>query len=348
MTRSTSEPPRVSAVVVVYDTTAPRLDRCLAALRASKGVEVEVIVVDNASPRPVHAPLAHRVLERRTNGGFAAGVNDGVRAASAPFIAVVNDDAVVEPHALRRCVDALVASPRNVLAASPKVLFADVESPTLDSCGVVVRPTGEAFSAGAGQPDLGQFDADRTVLGPCLSTAVFRAEAFATVGMLDERYFLYYEDIDWALRSFLGGHDTVFVPSAVVHHEHAASTRSLGERRRFRLVQRNLLLCATANLSWPSVARVWSARMVAMAKAMVKGPDRVSLAAALCAAVVRTPSTLRARRTRRRAATRHDHAAFAFAHGLVPFVDTASYRPSDPSAALAAATARLTRRGTHG
>lgn len=348
MTRSSSEPARISAVVVVYDTAAPRLERCLVALRASVGVEVEIIVVDNASPRPVHAPLADRLLERRTNGGFAAGANDGVRAASAHFIAVVNDDAVVAPDALRRCIDALVASGRNVLAAAPKVLFADVEPATLDSCGIVLRPSGEAFSAGAGQPDLGQFDTDRTVLGPCLSTAVFRAEAFHRVGMFDERYFLYYEDVDWALRSFLGGHDTVFVPDAVVHHEHAASTRSLGERRRFRLVQRNLLLCATANLSWLSVAHVWAARMVAAAKAAVKGPDRTSLASALGAAVVRVPSALRARRRRRRAAVRHDHAAFAFAHGLTPFIDTATYRPTESAAALAAATARLSRRGTHG
>ena len=346
MTRSSSDPARVSAVVVVHDTTAPRLERCLSALRASEGVEVEIIVVDNKSPHPVHAPLADRVLERATNGGFAAGVNDGIRAASAPWIAVVNDDAVVQPDALRLCVSALTAAPRKVLAAAPKVLFAD--STDLDSCGIVVRPTGEAFSAGAGQPDLGQFDGDRTVLGPCFSTAVFRASAFSAVGLLDERYFLYYEDVDWALRCFLSGHDCVFVPAAVVHHEHAASTRSLGEQRRFRLVQRNLLLCATANLSWPSVARVWAGRLLSAAKSVAKGPDRVSLVAAIGAAVVRLPGVLVARRSRRAVATRHDHAAFAFAEGLQPFVDTTTYRPSQPQAALAAARARLTRHHPHG
>jgi GT2 family glycosyltransferase len=346
MTRSSSDPQRVSAIVVVYDTTAPRLERCLSALRASQGVEVEIIVVDNASPQPVRATGADITLERNSNGGFAAGVNDGIRVASAPWIAVVNDDAVVEPDALRQCVDALAAAPRKVLAAAPKVLFAD--SDVLDSCGIVVRPSGEAFSAGAGQPDLGQFDLDRTVLGPCLSAAVFRASAFTAVGLLDERYFLYYEDVDWALRCFLGGYDSVFVPTAVVHHEHAASTRTLGEQRRFRMVQRNLLLCATANLSWPSVTRVWAGRLIAAAKAVVKGPDRVSLVAAIGAAAARVPLAVGVRRERRRVATRHDDAAFAFAEGLQPFVDTTTYRPSHQQAALAAARARLTRRNPHG
>lgn len=351
MTRSSSEPRRVSVIVVVYDTTAPRLERCLSALRSSVGVDAEVIVVDNASPHPVHAPLAHRVLTRGANGGFAAGVNDGIRAAatsSADWIAVVNDDAVVEPTALRRCIDALEAGHRTTLAAAPKVLLADVEPATLDSCGIVVRPTGEAFSAGTGQPDLGQFDTDTTVLGPCFSAAVFRSDAFTRVGLLDERYFLYYEDVDWALRCFLSGHDTVFVPSAVVHHEHAASTRHLGELRRHRLVQRNLLLCAAVNLSWPAAGRVWAGRLVAASKAMVKGPDRTSLLVSLGRATLRLPDALLTRRRRRRVVSRHESAAFAFAHGLRPFIDTRTYRPAEPEAALAAARARLSRSAPHG
>jgi len=348
MTRSSSDPVRVSAVVVVHDTTAPRLQRCLQSVRASEGVVVEVLVVDNASPRPVDAPLADRLLTRSVNGGFAAGVNDGLRAATHPWIVVLNDDAVVAPDAVRLCIDSLMAAGDNAVAAAPKVLFAAVEPPTIDSCGIVLRPSGEAFSAGAGQPDLGQFDSDTEVLGPCMSAAVFRASAFRTVGMLDERYFLYYEDVDWALRCHLSGHRTLFVPGALAWHEHAASTRTLGERRRFRMVQRNLLLCATANLSWRSASAVWALRMVAAAKAAVRGPDRTSLAAALAAAVPRLPGAVVARTTRRRRMVRPDSDAFRFAEGLQPFIDTTTYRPGPADAALAAAQQRLHRRGAAG
>ena len=348
MTRSSSDLPRVTAVVVVHDTTAPRLQRCLQSVRSSTDVTVEVLVVDNASPRPVDAPLADRVLTRSTNGGFAAGVNDGVRAAAHPWIVVLNDDAVVAPDAIRRCVDALEASGDVAVAASPKVLFAGVEPPTIDSCGIVVRPSGEAFSAGAGQPDIGQFDDDREVMGPCMSAAVFRAAAFRNVGLLDERYFLYYEDVDWALRCHLAGLRTLFVPDALAWHEHAASTRALGERRRFRLVQRNLLLCATLNLSGRSLVRVWQGRLLAAAKAAVRGPDRSSLTAAIVAALPRLPAAFLERRHRRRRAVRPDRDAFRFADGLEPFVDTATYRPGPPDAAMAAAVRRSARRGAGG
>jgi len=350
MTPSTSDPtdptlragqlPLVSAVVVVYNTVDARLQRCLSALRASTGVTVEIIVVDNASNEPVSAPLADRTLHRTDNGGFAAGVNDGIRSACADWVAIVNDDAVVAPDLLARCVAAIADGGERCVAAAPKVLFDGTEEPHLDSCGLVIRPSGEAFSAGAGQPDIGQFDDDRTVLGPCMSAAVFRRDAFDTIGMLDERYFMYYEDVDWALRAHLSGHTTVFVPAALATHEHAASTRSFGEQRRYRLVQRNLLLCATANLSWPSVAAIWWGRFVAHGKALIKGPDHWSGVVSLVTAAVRVPSVWRARRARRAAATLPDSQAFAFADGLTPFVDAIAYRPDGSDAARLAAVAR--------
>lgn len=346
MTRSTSDSaPRTSAVVVVFNPPPDRVTRCLTALRASTSTVLEIVLVDNASDTPVTSDLADRTVRRARNGGFAAGVNDGIRVATGDWIAIVNDDAIVQPELMERCIHAIRSTGDHVVAAAPKVLFAGTEGDFIDSCGLVIRPSGEAFSAGAGQPDLGQFDRDRVVLGPCLSVAVFRREAFQRVGMLDERYFLYYEDVDWALRSYLSGHTTVFVPDAVAHHEHAASTRSVGERRRFRMVQRNLLLCATANLSAAGAARIWASRGVAAGKALVKGPDRASLLAALGGALLKAPSAVWTRRRRRGAAVLPDAAAFAFAEGLTPFVDTATYRPTDLAAATRAAHARRDRAG---
>jgi hypothetical protein len=121
----------------------------------------------------------------------------------------------------------------------------------------------------------------------------------------------------------------VLVAEAVVHHEHAASTRSLGERRRQRLVTRNLLLCATANLSWRSVRRIWVRRVLLAGASLLKGPDRTTSIRALIAAAGRAPSALLVRRGRRVTVVRTDAEAFAFAEGLTPYVDVKRYRPAD-------------------
>jgi len=328
----------VAAVVVAFGSDTDRLDRCLGALSAQGA---HVVLVDNGSPTPVTHPLAAVVVRRERNDGFAAGVNAGLRVCDRPFVAIVNDDAVFQDGALAACVDALDAAPDSVLAAAPKVMFPD--GAHIDSVGLALRSSGEAFSAGVGQPDIGQFDEDRAVLGPCLSAAVFRRDAFDRIGVLDERYFLYYEDVDWALRCFLSGHETLFVPSARVFHEHAATTRSLGERRRFRLVERNLLLCATANLSVRSTIRIWVGRVVVAAKAAIKGPDRTSRAIALASAAARVPAVLPVRRRNRSRAQIADREALRSAEGLTPYVDVDTYTPARPEAALLAAQARLRR-----
>ncbi len=349
---SPSEPDRpstatVSAIVVAFNSDPARLTRCLSALDKSVGVEVSIILVDNGSSRPLQgsasAALAHTVLRSAHNGGFAAGVNLGLRHAVGSHVAVVNDDAVVAPDMLARCVAAIDAAGPMCVAAAPKVLFSGTDEPIIDSCGLALRSSGEAFSAGIGQPDLGQFDQDPTVLGPCMSAAVFRSEAFATVGLLDERYFLYYEDVDWALRALLAGHTTVFVPAAIATHEHAATTRLLGEGRRYRLVQRNLLVCATINLSARAAARVWAGRLVVHAKGIVTGPYRRERLSALGGALARLPSALGTRRHRRRLAVIADEVAFAFADGLEPFIEVEGYRPTASGEAHGAALVRLGR-----
>jgi len=211
----------VAAVVVAFGSDTDRLDRCLGALSAQGA---HVVLVDNGSPTPVTHPLAAVVVRRERNDGFAAGVNAGLRVCDRPFVAIVNDDAVFQDGALAACVDALDAAPDSVLAAAPKVMFPD--GAHIDSVGLALRSSGEAFSAGVGQPDIGQFDEDRAVLGPCLSAAVFRRDAFDRIGVLDERYFLYYEDIDWAERARRAGFRPAVALSSQARHREGASTGS--------------------------------------------------------------------------------------------------------------------------
>jgi hypothetical protein len=331
--------PSVDAIVVVYGPDRSMLTRCIDSLVASRGVQVRVILVDNGSPRPVPAPEGvHRLVRRDHNGGLGAAVNTGWQFTTADVVMLINDDAWVEPDAVRRCVDRLLAAP-DVLAVAPKVLMdsAGPAAPVIDSCGLVIRSNGEAFGAGVGQPDIGQFDDDRVCFGVCFAAAVLHREAWQRVGPVDERYFLYYEDVDWALRAWAQGVVTALEPAAVVHHVHAASTRRMGEARRYSMVQRNLLLCATANFGAGRAARVWAGRIVVHAKGLITGPYRVARLYAVTAALRGLPAALVARR--RRPPLVDEAGVFAFAEGLRPhivegtFVATASQQAADDAAA---------------
>jgi GT2 family glycosyltransferase len=338
-------------IVVVHGGAATELTRCLRSVSASRGVRLQLVVVDNASPDGGAAareavdqvPAGMVTLVALTeNRGFAAGVNTGLARRRGEYVLLLNDDAEVDPGAIARCVEVLRAQPPEVVAAAPVVHLAD-QPGIIDSAGLVLRPNGEAFSAGIGQPDLGQFRTGERCLGPCFAAALVRSSAFdpGSVGLLDERYFLYYEDVDWALRATLSGRTTVLVADAGVRHGHARSTRHLGEDRRYRMVQRNLLVCAALNLSLAGAARIWWGRHVVHAKGLVTGPYRRERITAITGALAMLPRALVDRRARRRLMTRADLCAFVYSQDAEPYFDAATYQATGDPAARDAAQRRL-------
>jgi GT2 family glycosyltransferase len=298
----------------------------------SEGVDLRVVLVDNASPDRGAACSDWRTHSRvqlitsPRNDGFAAGVNLGLAARHAgDAIALINDDARVLPDTIAHCFAVLAADPLAVCVA-PRVMLAN-QPDLIDSIGVVVRPNAEAFNAFIGQPWSGQLADGADVLGPCFSAALFRADAFdaSVVGPLDERYRLYYEDIDWVLRARRTGHRCIAATSAVVFHQHAASTRLMGEANRYELVQRNLLLCAAKNFTTLSAVRVWGSRMIVHAKGIITGPYRVQRVRAVGRALIALPSALLARRQLAHHRAVSDAALFAYAIGHEPNFNTDTY-----------------------
>ena len=327
-----------------------------------------------AACRPWRSHPAVTLVTSDHNDGFAAGVNQGLgRRRSGDLIWLLNDDATVLPNALFLCASALSTHP-SAVAVAPRVMLAN-EPDLIDSIGIVVRPNGEAFNAFIGQRWNNQVANGDEVLGPCFGAAMFRPNAFASsvcrndnvgptgvcptggvgptgvcptgggtggvgpnhsVGPIDERYRLYYEDVDWSLRARRAGFTTVAATDAVVFHQHAASTRLLGEAKRYGLVQRNLLLCVAKNFSVGAAAGAWRGRLVVHAKGVITGPYRVERVRSIGWAVVGLTSALAARSRRPAASPDYDEAAvFTFARGQSPNFSTKTYRadtsPTDTS-----------------
>jgi GT2 family glycosyltransferase len=332
----------LSAIVVVHNPDPLLLKRCLLSLEEST-VKPRILVVDNASEFPVEVIPTATLIRCERNGGFADAVNTAIKASKEPFALLLNDDAWVAPTTIEILLRRLSHEPPTVVAAAPKVLL-ETADPIIDSAGLVMLSNGEAFSAGVGQPDIGQFDLDRWCLGPCGSAALFRRESFESIGLFDTEYFLYYEDVDWALRSHLSGHRTAFEPAAVVHHRHSATTRRMPEELRFQLVQRNLLRCAVVNLGVRSAARVWGVHLALAARCTIRRtsfwPQRWR---ALGQAVTLLPSALRRRRVVRklRDPATADQSVFESGEGERPFIAAADLTPANRHDATVAAQKRL-------
>lgn len=233
--------PDVSVAIVHYETPELLL-RCLDALRlAAERVLAEVFVVDNNSI--VFDSLACeralpgvRVIRNDSNLGFAKASNQALRVARGRYLLLLNPDAFVEPDTLKAMVDYLDQHP-DVGCATCRV---ELEDGSLDLACRRLFPTPERSlyrmtllsrvfprSRRFGQYNLTYLDdrQETEIDQPCGAFMMVRSETREQVGLLDERYFMYGEDTDWAFRIKASGWRIVYTPITKVRHVKRASSR---------------------------------------------------------------------------------------------------------------------------
>lgn len=282
----------IAAVVVTYSAPAGMLDRCVASLRAAGGVD-RVIVVDTGS-RAAPADTAVEVV-RVANRGYGAAANVGfARASGATAVALLNDDIEVAPGWIPPLVAELAGD--RVGAAQPALVVAGSDPPLVDSLGVRLGPDGAGTGVGGGDPYAPAPPSDLDVF---TGGAVLFAPAFlAATGGFDERWFLYYEDVDLAMRGRELGWRYRLAPASVVRHHGGTTTGADPAGTRFHQ-ERNRLWAAFRFAPPATVARaIWlSLRRL---RYEPRGVHARALAAGLAGAPVRLVERRRVV-TRRRA-----------------------------------------------
>lgn len=238
--------PRVSVIVVGWR-EAPYLLDCLAALaRSAPRTPYEVLVVLNEPTAALAGAVARdlvgaRVLAIEANLGFGGAVNLAARHARGAFLALLNDDAEVEPGWLDGLVDAATRRPE-AAAIGGLVAFPDGR---LQEAGSVLWADG--WTSGVGR-DLaaedGRWHFERRVDYCSASSLLVRTSAFLAVGGFDEDYYpAYFEDVDLCLRLAQMAGPTWFTPLARVRHRESQSTNTtyrqfLMERNHARFAER--------------------------------------------------------------------------------------------------------------
>ena len=205
------------------------------------GVPMEVIVVDNASsdgtPQMLREGFPHvRLIESQENRGFAAGNNIGIRASEGRYVYLINSDVSVRPGCFETLYEFMETNP-SVGIAGPKMLGKGGETrrssmrfPTLWNtfCRATALDSVFAGTVTFGGLLMTDFRHDRVAEVDVLNGWfwVARRSAIDQVGPLDERFFMYGEDIEWCYRFRLGGWKTVFCPTAEAIHYGGASSRN--------------------------------------------------------------------------------------------------------------------------
>jgi len=220
---------KFAIIVLNWNNSSDTLE-CLASLAKITYPAYEVIVVDNGSTDDSVLQIQanypdHHLIETGENLGFAEGNNRGILEAKkrgAEMILLLNNDTVVAPTLLSELAKGAEKHPK-VGVFGPKIYFYD-EPATLWYAGGGVDPkSGRCFHVGCGLPDSQKYKEKSLTDYVCGCALAIRSEVVDQVGLLDPRFFLIWEEIDWCYRARKAGFDCLVVPSARVWHKVSAS-----------------------------------------------------------------------------------------------------------------------------
>ncbi len=242
--------PLLSVVILNYN-GEPFLRPCLDSLRRQTLTEIEILVVDNASPDG-SADLVEneypqvRLLRLPENLHFCGGNNAALPLVTGEYVAFLNNDTYVEPDWAAEIVRAFRENPQ-VGAVACKIVLAD-RPDTLDNAGTEWLSVLIGHKIGWLQP-AADYVREQLVFGFCGGGCALRREVLEQVGGFDEDFQSHYEDVDLSFRVLLGGWKCLYVPTAVVHH-HASATYGYASPLVVHRTTRNAEWVVIKNVPW--------------------------------------------------------------------------------------------------
>ncbi|XOF32902.1 MAG: glycosyltransferase family 2 protein [Candidatus Electrothrix sp. YB6] len=205
------------------------LPTCLTSIARQTYSSLQITVVDNGSDdgsreylRQEHPQM--QLIALPENRGFSAAVNAGIRSSSAPYVFLLNNDTELPPDCLQHLLTAAEKLPEYDFFA-PKMLSFHNRI-VLDGAGDGYLRGGAGYRLGTMEQDSAVYNRPGPVFGACAGAALYRRSLFDRIGLFDEDFFAYLEDVDLNLRINRSGSRGYYVPAAQVYHIGSATSGS--------------------------------------------------------------------------------------------------------------------------
>jgi len=207
----------------------------------------DVIVVDNGSVdksvsiiKAFHPKV--KLIEFKDNAGFAGGVNRGIRPAlksGYEYIALFNNDAVADKHWLEHLVTAAELHKESGIITGK---FMRMDKKHIDSTGDQYSIWGMPFPSNRNHLDNESFSKGQHVFSATGGASLYRASMLEKIGLFDEKFFAYYEDVDISFRAQLAGWKVWYEPTALAYHHVSGTSSKLGDFSRYHATKNFFML----------------------------------------------------------------------------------------------------------
>jgi GT2 family glycosyltransferase len=219
---------KVSIVTINYNQSVATCDM-LESLVVCNYPNLEIFVVDNASPTDQSEIIKQKFpsvifIQSKVNLGFAGGNNLALRQATGDYIYLINNDTII-PQGNIECLVKTLDSDPFIGMVCPKIMF-QTSPKTIQFAGYtdMSKYTFRNRCIGYGEPDNGQHDRIRDTAFAHGAAMMLKREVFDRIGLMNEEYFLYYEETDWSIRIRNAGYRIVYTPDTYILHKESLST----------------------------------------------------------------------------------------------------------------------------
>lgn len=230
------------SIIILHHRTPGFLKMCLDSVnKAVAGLDYELIVVDSMSSRESREIIRHRSPQAKLmafnyNLGYTKGNNIGIRNSTGKYILILNPDVIITDNNLVKLYNFIADHPdigmvgpqlRNFNGTVQNSYFSFYKPMTIlarrsfwGQFKFFKKYLDEFLMTGT---DHNQIQTPDWIMGSAL---LVRREAVEKVGLMDERFFMYFDDVDWARRFWHNGYKVVYYPEAMVYHYHARESKS--------------------------------------------------------------------------------------------------------------------------
>lgn len=249
--------PQVVIIILNWNGLADTLE-CLASLTRLDYPACEVVVVDNGSTDGSVEAIQKRfpaltLIENGKNLGYAEGNNVGLRyalAQAADYALLLNNDTEVAPDFLLQLVDAAEADSL-IGIAGPTIYYHERPGVIWSAGGAIDWRRGKTWMVGLNTPDVGQFGvAPREVDFVTGCALLVKRAVMEQAGLLDERFFAYYEEVEWCVRTRRLGFGIIHVPKARVRHKIPLDARDSSPFVHYYVTRNRLLFLKITDAGW--------------------------------------------------------------------------------------------------
>jgi hypothetical protein len=212
---------------------AKELEICFASLEKQTFKDFNVILVDNGSEddsveyTKTKFPQ-HKIIMFDKNYGFARAINAGLKFSleinKSQYILLLNNDIELKEDFLAKGIDTFEkVSDASFIAVKMMNYF---NRDIIDDCGDFIKANGGSpFARGHAEKDTGQYDKPEFIFGACAGAAFYRKELFNKLGLFDEDYFAYLEDLDFSFRLQIAGYKCYYNPKILCYHKRGETSK---------------------------------------------------------------------------------------------------------------------------